>query len=350
VLDHFTRVDSLALFLTNPISEIHCLDYSDYFVHKTFQPEVYDVRGSWLEFRRQYPHNDILEHTFGQSKTPMKLFEDRSILDGQKHFKPEDFLILYESSLSSRMLDFIQDHLPAITKLAVIVDDREYFEDLPDIFGIYSDQLQVLFLDRTLRDGCRVKIPGQRPFFDLFPQQVPENLFELPRYCYGELIQMTALKELYFFSKNTSQLSVLPIYHHQYENPNMDRRPLPKMELIDNFVRTMLSRLRMFHINFVIRKVTTETGGFSEFSHKICCKNMINDSIEELKCPIYMLSTDKNTEFRKLRNCHFLVEKIAQLNWSLKKKFQAFKNILELSYSLSGDYSHFLNGVSSRFC
>jgi len=74
---------------------------------------------------------------------------------------------------------------------------------------------------------------------------------------------------------------------------------------------------------------------------------MINDQIEKLKCPVRMLINDEGTEFRRLKNCHFLVDaKFVIVNRLLRNDLEAFKEVLELSYSASGDVSRPLGQVS----
>lgn len=318
VVDHFSKVQTLSLLLSDHYSVNDYFDYYHYFIAKTTVPMKKFVRSSFDAF---YGIPDrqlgITQQSFGVHSgrtNPLVLFEDYSILEHQNHFKREDFMILYQMDDFSSMINFISTHFTGITKLALIIDRHEYFDDIDCILDMFSGKLKVLLIERTLRDGCRVANEkliknGSRWKHEKNGRlygpirhtlNLKENRIELSDKIYRSLIKHTALEELYFFPKNISQFSVLPIYANKNQPPIGEAR-----EIVDDFIETMLCQLRIFHMNFYTKILTDKLQPVRRIStYKFPCEKEVYEKLEELRC-YDKITVSKSVRFPNLNKCYF---------------------------------------------
>jgi len=323
-----SRVDSLSLLLSNPLPKEDPFDYHYHIRRK--REDVEDAKKKKAE-SYDYFHYDgkfdtafynTVEQTFGQcSGRTIELFEDETILQNQNHFKQEDFLILFRAEKFQSMIDYITDRFPAITKLALIVDHRQYFDNIHQILSLFPAKLKVLLLERTFRDGCRVSLRN----YDRVPVAIgiEQNILQLPDTLYRSLIDQSSLEKLYFFPKRLTQIILNNKGENRYEFP---------IEIIDDFLETMLCRLQTFHINSFAMD--------DKFCYPFPCRRTEEYSIEELKCPFSMTFTQQELSFPRLKkffykHCenprNFRNEQL-MTNCIDPARMMPFRNITELDF------------------
>jgi len=207
VAHYLSKVDKLSVFL----SALQCSKHSRY--------DSINIIG------------DVRKFTFGpENGRYVRVWEKDTMLAHQSHFRSEEFLILSDMNRFGTFLQFVVKHLRGITKLALIIDHRKYFNKkfvpcllrrLPN-----KDFLKVLLVERTLRDSCIFQEDSKFYWNRLKVIQQP---------FYSSILSLSSLEELYFFPKRDSQIVIA-------------NRP-PNGDNGSKFVNTILPRLRVFHIN-----------------------------------------------------------------------------------------------------
>jgi len=125
-----------------------------------------------------------------------RIIEDVTILENQSHFRHEDFTVLHHFDRLDGMKEFIRTYLAGnVTKLALLIDNHELWEEVDGIVSLFGEHLEVLFLEQTLRSGfIHPNDNPQRVF-------VPYNRLYFPDSVYRTILSLPQLKELYFCPK-----------------------------------------------------------------------------------------------------------------------------------------------------
>jgi len=173
----------------------------------------------------------LSEFTFGRDRF-VRILEDATILENQSHFRSEEFLILSSMNRFESFLQFVVKHLRGLTKLALIIDQEDYFGDdfVPRLLNSLTnkDSIKVLLVERTLRDaskfeenvhygyGLRNPVVIQQPF-------------------YSSILSLSSLEELYFFPKRDPQIVIANLS--------------PDNDYGGRFLNAILPQLSVFHVH-----------------------------------------------------------------------------------------------------
>lgn len=211
-------------------------------------------------------YSDIARQiSFGRRHTAfVEQLEDPTILSHQRHFRPEDFIVIPDIARFEVFVRFVRKNLPKITKLAVIINSSV---QTSQVCKLYNDSLTVLFLEQTLLDesNCR-------------PDTHVDESF------YSPILSLPSLEELYFFPKENSSLVI--------------DDGLPARPFADEFFNTVVSRLTVFHLNFQFTAWTVKY--FFEFD-----AGRTYEKLRELKCQSE-LTIEHVEAFPNIRKLHFI--------------------------------------------